>query len=113
MTLSEKQFIFTKNVAALIDYIHSNKMNCTFGEAFRTKEQAELYAKDGKGIADSLHCKRLAVDLMLFNSNGNYLTNMYDYRPFGTYWESLHPLNRWGGNFHPLVDSDHFEMQDK
>jgi hypothetical protein len=27
----------------------------------------------------------------------------------GAYWESLHPKNRWGGNFKSLVDCPHFE----
>ena len=29
--------------------------------------------------------------------------------PLGAYWESLHPKNRWGGNFSNLVDCPHFE----
>jgi hypothetical protein len=27
----------------------------------------------------------------------------------GAYWVSLHPKNRWGGNFSNLVDCPHFE----
>ena len=33
--------------------------------------------------------------------------------PLGEYWESLHPKNRWGGNFSNLVDCPHFERVPK
>ena len=112
MTLRQKQSLFAKNVATLLDYIYNNQHEVTFGECWRTSEQAVLYAKSGKGVINSLHCKRLAIDLNLFNLDGKYLTDKSDYEPFGVYWESLNPANRWGGNFKTLVDSGHFEMQD-
>src|SRR5579863_3409367 len=111
MTLREKQSLFAHNVATLIDYIYANQHAITFGEAWRTPEQAAIYAKEGKGIAHSLHIERLAVDLNLFDSNGNMLTTMQDYEKFGDFWKKLHPDNRWGGDFKTLVDSNHFEMQ--
>ena len=106
------QVIFTKNVSLLIDYINNSHFTVTFGECYRTPEQAALNAKNGKGITDSLHCKRLAIDLNLFALDGRYLTDKSDYERFGTYWKSLNPANRWGGDFVHLVDSNHFEMQD-
>lgn len=109
--LRAKQSIFVKNIASLIDYVYANGFELTFGDAYRSPEQAALYAKQGKGIADSLHCKRLAIDLNLFK-DGKYLTDKESYVQFGAYWKSLHPANRWGGDFKKLVDSVHFEMQD-
>jgi len=109
--LRAKQSIFVKNVGSLIDYVYENGFELTFGDAYRSPEQAALYAKQGKGIADSLHCKRLAIDLNLFK-DGKYLTDKESYAQFGAYWKSLHPANRWGGDFKKLVDSVHFEMQD-
>lgn len=111
MTLQEKQTKFALNVSALIKFIFDIGYQCTLGEAERTKEQAELNAKTGKGIANSLHCKRLAIDLNLFK-DGKYLTEKKDYEQAGVFWERLHPDNRWGGRFTKLVDSNHFEMQD-
>ena len=111
MTLHEKQVLFTKNVAALIDYVAANQHTLTFGEAYRTPEQAALNAQHGIGIAHSLHTERLAVDMNLFDGGGKYLSEKSDYELFGKYWKSLHPLNRWGGDFEHLVDSNHFEMQ--
>ncbi len=105
------QAIFTKNIASLIDYVYSCGHSLTFGDAYRSPEQAAIYAKQGKGIADSLHCSRLAVDFNLFK-DGVYLIDKSSYEPFGKYWKSLNPANRWGGDFSKLVDSNHFEMQD-
>ncbi len=112
MTLQQKQSIFAKNISLLVECMFDNDYSVTFGETYRTPEQAEFYAKSGKGIKDSLHCKRLAMDLNLFDENGKYLEAKKDYEPFGVYWKSLNPANRWGGDFKTLVDCVHFEMQD-
>jgi len=112
MTLFDKQTIFAENVQHLIWYIGSIGHRCTLGEVYRTKEQAEIYVKAGKGILDSLHCKKLAIDINIFDNQGNYLTDIQSLEPFGKYWESLNKLNRWGGRFKELPDADHFEMQD-
>ena len=110
--LQQDQFIFTRNVASLIEYVYSHGYTLTFGEAYRTPEQAAIYAQQGKGIEHSLHTLRLAIDFNLFNSQGQYVTDKQSYEPFGTYWKSLNPSNRWGGDFAHLVDSNHFEMKD-
>ncbi len=107
MTLSERQQIFTRNVAKLIEYVFNAGYACTFGEAYRPQPMADLYAKQGKGIKLSLHTVRLAVDLNLFK-NGKYLTDTADYEPIGVYWEALHPENAWGGRF---KDGNHFSME--
>lgn len=111
MKLSERQSIFAQNIALLLQYIKSKGFSATFGEAFRTQEQANIYAQSGKGITDSLHCKRLAVDLNLINHEGIYLPDSKDYKQFGIFWENLDGLNRWGGRF-KRMDGNHFEMQD-
>lgn len=110
MSLIDKQALFAQNIAELIQHIYKCNHKITFGEAYRTPEQAALYAKSGKGIKNSLHIKRLAVDLNLFDAQNNYLQQKSDYQPFGTYWKNLHPDNRWGGDFIKLVDCVHFEM---
>jgi len=103
------QEIFALNVARLILFIFEKGYTCSFGEAYRTPEQAELNAKKGIGIKNSLHCKRLAVDLNLFTTTGKFSIDKKDYEQFGIYWEQLHDYNRWGGNFQ-RPDSDHFQM---
>lgn len=113
MQLWEKQSLFALNVSYLIKEIHDKGLSCTLGEAFRTAEQAKIYAIQGKGIIDSLHCERLAIDINLFASDGTYLTGKIYYEPFGAYWKKLCPNNRWGGDFDTRIDSNHFEMQNK
>lgn len=112
MNLSDKQKTFALNASKLIGYIFQSGFKCTFGDAYRSPEQAKINAAAGKGIVDSLHCKRLAVDLNLFDLSDKYLADTQDYSQFGEYWESLDPLNRWGGRFHHRPDGNHFEMRE-
>lgn len=110
MTLNEKQHIFAMNVAKLLLHVESLNLTCSIGEIFRSREQAEIYVAQGKGILDSQHCKKLAVDLFLF-SNGKFLQEKNDYKLLGEYWESLDRSNRWGGSW-KKQDLVHFEMKD-
>lgn len=112
MTLHEHQAAFCQDVAKLMQYIAAQGYSCTFGEAYRTPEQAILDYHKGIGIKDSMHCKRLAIDLNLFDAHGTFLVHEKDYEPFGTYWESLSPNNRAGVFFSTGPDSDHFERHE-
>jgi hypothetical protein len=87
----------------------------TLDEAYRTPEQAKINEEKGVGIKDSLHCKRLAIDLNVYN-NGRYLYDSRDYVPFGKFWESLSRQNRSGCWFtdkdgKPKPDGRHFERK--
>lgn len=110
MKLYEQQAAFAIQIADLIKYIWDSGYKCTFGEAYRTPEQAALYAQQGKGIKNSLHIQRLAIDLNLYSPEGVYLTKTEDYAQFGQYWESLDSKNRWGGKF-TRADGNHFERK--
>jgi hypothetical protein len=110
MTLGEKQRLFTHNIARLILWAYEQGFELTLSEAYRTPEQAELNAKSGKGIANSLHTQRLAVDLNLFRGD-RWLQFSEQHRPLGDYWKTLHPLNRWGGDFRPRPDGNHYSME--
>ena len=109
MTLNERQFKFTQMVADLIRWSYIHGFDLTFGEAYRTPEQAALNAQKGTGIANSLHCKRLAIDLNMFK-DGIYQTDSEAYRPMGDYWVKLDPDCRWGGDFTTRKDGNHFEL---
>lgn len=114
MSLSQEQRQFAKDIGLLLDYIYQEGYSCSLGEAFRTQQQAEIYAKEGIGIKDSLHCQRLALDINLFQPDGS-LSKSKDYERFGCFWENLDSQNRWGGRFSgksgPCADSDHFERK--
>lgn len=111
MELSKQQTLFARDVSRLIDFIFSSGYSCTLGDAFRSEEQAKIYAKEGKGIINSLHCKRLAIDLNVFDPNGKYLSDTKDYERFGCFWESLDENNKWGGRFVRL-DGNHFQRNE-
>jgi hypothetical protein len=110
MKLSEKQAIFTSNIARLIAFAWSKGYRLTFGEAWRPPEMAKLNAKSGKGIANSLHTVRLAVDFNLYK-DGVYMTKTEDHEELGAFWKSLDPLNRWGGDFRSRPDGNHYSME--
>ena len=103
------QFVFAKNLSLLVQFIFASGYFCTYGEAFRTQEQAIWDVKHHTGILHSLHCERLAADINIFSADHKFLMEVKDYEKFGKYWESLHKCNRWGGRF-SRPDADHFEM---
>lgn len=107
MSLVAKQAKFALMVADLIQYANAQGYQVTFGEAYRPPETARIYAEDGRGIPNSLHTRRLAIDLNLF-LGGRYLTQTEDYRPLGEYWESLG--GSWGGRF-SRPDGNHFSLE--
>ena len=107
MTLGEKQRKFTRMVADLIVWAYDNGFELTFGEAYRTPEQAALNAQSGAGISNSLHIKRLAVDMNLF-IGGQYQPDSATYLPLGEKWESWG--GAWGGRF-SKPDGNHFSLE--
>lgn len=106
MTLRQKQSLFAYLAAKLILKIYDSNYEVTFGEAERPKITAEYYAKIGKGIKNSNHRVRLAIDLNLFK-DGVYLTTEEHHRQFGEWWEQQHEFCRWGGRF---GDPNHYSF---
>lgn len=104
----QHQLIFAQNVAKLIEYIYAQGYKCTLGEVYRTREQALLYSQIGKGIVNSNHCSKLAIDINLFKDD-KYLTDSEEYKKFAEYWIRLNPFNE-SGYFWKSRDSGHFEM---
>lgn len=107
MTLRDQQSLFVKLLPRLIDYAYEQGYELTLGEAWRTPEQARLNADAGKGISNSLHIDRLAIDLNLFVA-GAFVSGSAAHKPLGEFWEKLHPLCRWGGRFN---DGNHYSLE--
>lgn len=107
MTLRQKQSLFVQLVIQLLLAAHSMGFELTFGETYRSPEEAARLAKLGIGIKNSLHTKKLAIDLNLFR-NGKYLSSTESHRQLGEWWEALHPLCRWGGRF---SDGNHYSLE--
>lgn len=106
-TLSQKQARFAQMVALLIQKASALGYAVTLGEAFRPPEVAQIYAREGRGIADSLHTSRLAIDLNLFR-DGKYLSRTESYIELGEWWESQG--GAWGGRFRK-ADGNHFSLE--
>ena len=98
MSLGTKQRKFTLMVADLIYWAYENGYEITFGDAYRDP-------RVDYGHKDSLHRKRLAIDLNLFK-DGKYLVTTADHRPLGEYWESSG--GTWGGRF---KDGNHYSLE--
>ncbi len=112
MNLGKKQREFTRRVAQLIDFAYSRGYELTFGEAYRTPEQAALNAKKGTGISNSLHTQRLAIDLNLF-IDGKWQTDSASFKPLGEFWEQLSTPDAiccWGGRW-KKPDGNHFSIE--
>ncbi len=106
-TLRQKQSRFAQAVALLIQRAAALGYEVTLGEAYRSPEEAARLAALGKGIADSLHTQRLAIDLNLFR-NGRLLTSSEQHRPLGEWWETQYTDARWGGRF---GDGNHYSFE--
>ena len=112
MTLSNKQQVFAVLVAQLILEVERRGWAVTFGEAYRSAEEAGRLAKAGKGIRFSLHTARLAIDLNLF-IDGDYQADSAAYLPLGEWWEAQSYgdiVCAWGGRF-AKPDGNHFSLE--
>jgi hypothetical protein len=108
-TLGEHQELFMQLLPRLLDKAHELGFKVRGGELWRSDAAAAEYARQGKGIQNSLHRDKLAIDLNLFK-DGKYLTASEDHKPLGDFWKSLHPLCCWGGDFRPSPDGNHYSI---
>lgn len=109
MSLNPKQWEFSQSMAALIQQAKALGYEVVMGEAYRTSAQAAANAASGSGIAHSLHCDSLAVDLNLF-LNGAYITDSTGHVQLGIWWKARGPDYRWGGDFSTRKDYNHYSL---
>ena len=125
MSYSNKQWSFLKDVSLLITFIAKEGWKATGGDLYRSsEEQQRLYDKGySKALpGQSRHNSRMAIDLNLWDENGDLVTMPKDkihqvthknkLAFIGEYWKSLNPKNRWGGDFNSIYDPNHFERGD-
>ena len=108
-TLRQKQSRFARAVPLLLQYMTALGYEYTLGQVKRTELEAQANAAAGTGIARSLHLDSLAIDINLFKG-GVYLDTSEAHRPFGTFWKSLADDHRWGGDFKPKPDGNHYSI---
>ena len=108
MSLRMEQSAFAKDTVKLYVFIENNGAEFTYGEAQRTIDQQEIYVKSGKSkTMKSYHLQKLAVDLNIFK-DGIWFQKKDELQVYGDFWESLNPLNQWGGNW-SFYDAPHFQ----
>jgi hypothetical protein len=108
MSMVSEQAAFLLDVCRLIVKATEVGFVVTGGELYRTAEQQQIYVKSGRSkTMNSLHLDRLAIDLNFFKE-GKLCYDLETLRPLGRYWESLNPLNSWGGNGRSFKDLPHF-----
>ena len=111
LRLRQKQSIFARLSAQLILKAFDLGYEVTYGETYRSPDECRRLADLGKGIVNSLHGDRLAIDLNLFR-NGRYLKATSDHAVLGAYWESLSGDDYtcvWGGSWGN--DGNHYSIQ--
>lgn len=106
--MSALQEKFAQSAAKLIAKAGELGYGVTLGEAWRTPEQAQWDADHHLGVAHSLHMDRLAIDLNLFQ-DGVFLTTPEAYVILGTWWKTLGPDYKYGGDF-AIRDYDHYSI---
>ena len=109
MTLRQKQSEFAWLVSELIKQAYKLGYELTLGETYRSVEESNRLAALGKGIKNSLHTQRLAIDINLFK-DGKYLTKNTDHQTLGEWWESKSTDEytcHWGGRFN---DGNHYSI---
>jgi len=108
MGLGDKQKLFAKILPALLNKAHELGYEVTLGDAYRDPRiHGTVGEKLGYGHRNSCHKVRLAIDLNLFR-DGKFLTETADHKILGEWWETLHPLCRWGGRFN---DGNHYSFE--
>lgn len=107
--LMRKQQMFPRLLCQLFNEAFRRGYEISLGEAWRSYETAKLYSQQGKGISNSLHCLRLAIDINLFK-DGVLLKTVDEYSELGEVWESYSSEDyscHWGGRFN---DAYHFSI---
>lgn len=112
MTLGQKQELFTEMLVRMILHMVGKGYGCRIKEVLRTKEQAEIYAKQGKGILNSNHRNGVAADIY-FTKDGELLWDGPAYQIAADYWASMSDDDAefcWGGDFRNR-DIYHFSIK--
>jgi hypothetical protein len=107
--LLNRQFFMTECLSKLLVFAHGRGFQLTLGEAMRSPEEAARLATLNKGIRNSAHTRRLAIDLNLF-IDGQYKSDSEAHRPLGEFWEDLDLRCRWGGRF-TRKDGNHYSVE--
>jgi hypothetical protein len=107
MNLGEHQEAFSRDMFKLEAKAYELGYEIRRGEAERPIEMQKIYVQTGRSkTMNSQHLKKCAQDYH-FTKDGKLCYPAV----LGEYWESLSPLNQWGGNWKSFKDQPHFERR--
>jgi hypothetical protein len=107
MGLREKQSRFAINVAMLILEAEKRGYSVTFGDCYRDpRTNGEMGVKRGYSHKNSTHKVRLAIDLNLFDSEGNYIRGVAGHAELHDWW-----VEKCGGSPMILGDPNHYSFE--
>ena len=111
--LGAKQRLFSRLLPKLLNEIHGQGYECALAEGY-IGLSIDKPGEDTPHLRHGGHFKKLAQDIDLFRLDPAtfkfvYLTDTASHQPFGEFWESLHPLCRWGGRW---GDGNHYSLED-
>ena len=110
MTLADKQELFSRLLVKLMCFIHDRDHEIRGGDWFRDPRVHGHIGEDlAYGHKNSAHKLKIATDLNI-TFEGSLFTTTKQHEPFGIYWETLHPLCRWGGRF-SSPDGNHYSFE--
>ena len=105
MTLGQHQEKFSRNLVMLLMEAHRLGYEVRIGEVERTVEQQQIYVRTGRSkTMNSIHLKKCAADLHFTKAGALVYPD-----ELGRYWETLDPLNQWGGFWRSFKDKPHFQ----
>jgi len=107
-SLGSKQERFSRDLGQLLLFAHLSGIGVRMGETWRTPEQAKWNAEQGKGIEHSLHCDRLAADLICA-IDGEVVWDGDPYTQLADHWKGMGDDHCWGGDF-TRPDVYHFSI---
>jgi hypothetical protein len=107
VNLREARCMFAGLIWELLSYAREHDYNVALDEGMQHQEKGHM-----KG---SLHYFGCAQDILLYDDEGNYLTDSEEYRDLGEAWKGMHSFCRWGGDFKdedgkPTPDGGHFSF---
>lgn len=107
MTLGEHQQAFSRDLVKLMSKAFELGYEIRIGEVERTIEQQKIYVQTGRSkTMNSNHLKKCAADLHFVKAG-----QLCYPQELGDYWETLDPINSWGGNWKSFKDKPHFERR--
>ena len=107
MTLGEHQQAFSRDLVKLMSKAFELGYEIRIGEVERTIEQQKIYVQTGRSkTMNSNHLKKCAADLHFVKAD-----QLCYPQELGDYWETLDPINSWGGNWKSFKDKPHFERR--